>query len=168
VRLHDHHGGMNNVIIYINWEYLLGLIGTFIAVAYYANGRLSRMEISIEWLKESVSGLQIAVENRSTKLFDIRSPISLTAAGREALTKSGLKRYVDSHKHELLQRVGDHTLDAYQMQMYAFRLFAELEFDEPIQRRLNRFAFANGVSTDMLRRLGAIYLRDNAAKTLTT
>ena len=151
---------MNNLIIYINWEYFLGLIGTLIAIAYYANSRFSRLETSVEWLKETVSSLQIAFENRSAKLFDVRSPVSLTPAGRRMLIRSGLKSYIDAHKAELAQRIARSASDTYQKQLCAFRLFADLQFEQPIQGRLNKFAFANGVSTDMLRRLGAIYLRD--------
>jgi len=56
---------MNDVIIYINWEYFLGLLGTIIGLAYYANGRLTKVETSLEWLKDAVRELRIKIEQRS-------------------------------------------------------------------------------------------------------
>jgi hypothetical protein len=73
--------------IYISWEYFLGILGTLIALAYYANGRLTRIETNFEWLADTVRDLIIKAENASTKAFEIRSPISLTAKGRTTFTK---------------------------------------------------------------------------------
>jgi len=56
---------MNDVIIYINWEYFLGLLGTIIGIAYYSNGRLTKVETSLEWLKDAVRELRIRVEQYS-------------------------------------------------------------------------------------------------------
>ena len=36
------------------------------------------------------------------------------------------------------------------------------ELDDTFARHLNKFAYRNGASTDLLRRVGAIYLRDIA------
>lgn len=55
---------MNDVIIYINWEYFLGLLGTIIGIAYYANGRLTKVEISLEWLKDTLRALQSKMDRR--------------------------------------------------------------------------------------------------------
>ena len=56
---------MNDLIIYINWEYFLGLLGAIIGIAYYANGRLTRVETSLEWLKDALRQLQIKMDQRS-------------------------------------------------------------------------------------------------------
>lgn len=154
---------MNSLIIYVDWEYFLGLVGTLVVLAYYANGRFTRLETSVEWLKEALRGLKINAENSATKLFDAGSPISLTRSGQRMLRESGLQSYVDAHKDDLVARckrgaVSDH----YQLQSCAFRLFTDLMLDEPFERHLNEFAFANGVTIDLLRRVGAIYFRDLA------
>jgi len=152
---------MNTIIISINWEYFLGLIGTLIALAYYANGRFTRLETSVEWLTETFRGLKIASENSTAKLFGIGSPISLTADGERALNLSGLKSYIDTHKERLTARCRrTSSLDRYEMQSAAFRTFAEWKFERPFERQLNEFAFANGLSQDLLREVGALYLRD--------
>jgi hypothetical protein len=152
---------MNGLIIYVNWEYFLGVVGTLIAIAYYANGRFTRIETSIEWLKEALRTLKVSTENATAKLFDASSPIALTGRGRRALKDSGLAAYIDSHKDKLTRRCHvDQHADPYDVQSCSFRIFADLELDAGLERSLREFAFANGLSTDLLRRLGAIYLRD--------
>jgi hypothetical protein len=154
---------MNNIIISINWEYFLGLIGTLIALAYYANGRLTRLETSVEWLKETLRSLKIASENGAMRLFETRSPISLTKIGQRALDQSGLKAYIDAHRQELTRKCQrKRASDPYEVQLCAFRLLADLPIDASFEHQLNEFAFANGISADLLRRVGAIYLRDTA------
>jgi hypothetical protein len=154
---------MNNVTISINWEYFLGLLGTLIALAYYANGRFTRLETSVEWLTETFRGLKIASENGSMKLFDTASPVSLTKVGWHVLKESGLESYIDTQEERLTAQCRrDPSSDRYEVQSSAFRIFADWKFDRPFQRQLNEFAFANGMSSDLLRRVGAIYLRDLA------
>ena len=43
---------MNGITIYVDWAYFLGIVGTFIGIAYYANGRFTKIETTVEWLKE--------------------------------------------------------------------------------------------------------------------
>jgi hypothetical protein len=156
---------MNGISIYVNWEYFLGILGALIGLAYYANGRLTRLETSVDWLAETVRELAIRAENVSQKLFAAQSPVELTHAGRRILESSGLKSYIDGRKDELLRRcrVG-RSRDDREIQAAAFRLFVELPFEGPFGRSLNQFAFANGMSMDLLRRAGAIYLRDLGTK----
>jgi hypothetical protein len=82
--------------INITWEYFLAIFGTLIALAYYANGRLTRIETSSEWLADTVRDLSIRVENVSTRAFDLNSPISLTSTGEQLLRDSGLKSYLET------------------------------------------------------------------------
>lgn len=153
--------GMNNVIISINWEYFLGLVGTLIALAYYANGRFTRLETSVEWLTETFRGLKIASENSSARLFGVGSPVSLTREGERVLSLSGLKSYIDTHEEQLTAQCRrDPSSDRHEVQSSAFRILADWNFDRPFERQLNEFAFANGMSPDLLRRVGAIYFRD--------
>jgi hypothetical protein len=43
---------MNGITIYVDWQYFLGILGTLIGMAYYANGRFTKIETTVEWLKE--------------------------------------------------------------------------------------------------------------------
>ena len=149
--------------IIINWEYFLGILGTLIALAYYANGRLTRLETNFDWLADAVRDLIIKTENLSAKAFEIGSPVSLTATGERLLRDSGLKSYIDHRKDELTIRLRARApFDLYSIQESAFRLFDRIPLDDPFARHLNKFAYRNGTSTDLLRRVAAIYLRDIA------
>ena len=149
--------------ININWEYFLGIFGALITLAYYANGRLTRLETNFEWLADAVRDLTIKTENVSAKAFEIGSPISLTATGEQLLRDSGLKSYIDNRRDELTAGLrAQAPFDLYTIQESAFRLFDRISLDHPFDRHLNKFAYRNGTSTDLLRRVGAIYLRDIA------
>jgi hypothetical protein len=43
--------------ININWEYFLAVMGTMVVLAYYANGRFTKLETSVEWLKSAIERL---------------------------------------------------------------------------------------------------------------
>lgn len=152
---------MNTLVINIGWEYFLGVMGGLIVIAYYANGRFTALETNYAWLKEVLSELQIDFENQKAKLFERNSAVSLTAKGYDALARSGLRSYIDANRSQLRSQFGDLAeLDSYELQRRAFRLLADLTFDAAVTRHLNTYAFVNGMSTTVLRRVGAIYLRD--------
>jgi hypothetical protein len=154
---------MDAITINIGWEYFLGVMGTLIAIAYYSNGRFTALETDIGWLKEMITELSIKAENVSAKLFKNGSPASLTSAGYHALARSGLRSYVDAHRRTLLAALNAETLsNRYEIQRRAFSLMAELTLDDAVARHLSTFAFSNGMSTAILRRAAAIYLRDLA------
>lgn len=155
---------MDAIVINIDWPYFLGIIGTLLAIAYYAQGRFTGLETDVTWLKEMVSELTIRAENQLTKFFTNKSPASLTPAGHAALKASGLKSYIDAHRNVLTAKLKKARPDPYELQLHAFRLLAELPFEEVVARRLNTYAFANGISTDFVRRVGALYLRDIVAR----
>src|SRR6266849_9014092 len=110
--------------INIDWEFFLGIFGTFITLAYYANGRLTRLETNFDWLADAVRDLTIKAENVSAKAFEIGSPISLTATGERLLRDSGLKSYIDHRKDALTAQLQARApFDLYIVQESAFRLF---------------------------------------------
>jgi hypothetical protein len=149
--------------IYISWEYFLGIIGTLIALAYYANGRLTRIETNFDWLADSLRDLTIKTENASARAFEIGSPISLTATGEQLLRDSGLKSYIDHHRDELTASVRARApFDLYTVQESSFRLLDHMPLNDLFARHLNKFAYRHGMSIALLRRVGAIYLRDIA------
>jgi hypothetical protein len=149
--------------INIGWEFFLGIIGTLIALAYYANGRLTRIEANFDWLSQAVRDITIKADNISARAFDASSPISLTATGEQLLRDSGLKSYVDRRRDELTTLLQvEAPFDPYTIQERAFRLFDSIPLDETFGRNLNKFAFRTGNTTGLLRRVAAIYLRDVA------
>ena len=53
---------MSELSIHIGWEYFLGVIGTLIGIAYYTNGRLTRLETTVEWVKDTLVRLTTKFE----------------------------------------------------------------------------------------------------------
>ena len=54
--------GMSELSIHIGWEYFLGVIGTLIGIAYYTNGRLTRLETTVDWVKDALARLTANLE----------------------------------------------------------------------------------------------------------
>jgi hypothetical protein len=54
---------MNGITIYVDWAYFLGIVGTLIGIAYYANGRFTKIETTIEWLKEILLEIKTQLEH---------------------------------------------------------------------------------------------------------
>lgn len=161
-----YYGAMDAIVINIDWQYFLGIIGSLIALAYYAQGRFVALETNVTWLKEMIGELAIRADNVRSKLFESSSPISLTPAGYVALKGSGLRSYIDANRHGLLDRLHRVRFDPYELQRQTFKLLAELPLEATVAHHLNTFAFTNDISPNLLRRVGAIYLRDIAADRL--
>lgn len=156
---------MNDLVVNVSWEFFLGLLGSIIALAYYTNGRFTRLETSVDWITDALRDLTIKAENISAKLFDTSSPVSLTETGRRSLEESGLKSYIDARRRDLLEELRSVApFDPYGTEEAAFRLLRRVNFGDGPSRRLKKFAFENGLSIDLLRATGAIYLRDLALK----
>ena len=54
---------MNGITIYVDWTYFLGIVGTLIGIAYYANGRFTKIETTVEWLKEILLEIKERLED---------------------------------------------------------------------------------------------------------
>lgn len=159
-----YHAAMDAIVINIDWQYFLGIIGSLIGLTYYAQGRFTALETDVTWLKETIGELAIRADNVRSKLFESSSPISLTPAGYVALKGSGLRSYIDANRHALLDRISKLRSNPYELQRQTFKLLAELPLEAAVARHLNTFAVANDISPSLLRRVGAIYLRDIATK----
>jgi hypothetical protein len=54
---------MNGLTIYVDWQYFLGILGALIGMAYYANGRFTKIETTVEWLKEILLEIKNQLDN---------------------------------------------------------------------------------------------------------
>ena len=54
---------MNGITIYVDWAYFLGIVGTLIGIAYYANGRFTKIETTVEWLKQLLLEIKERLED---------------------------------------------------------------------------------------------------------
>jgi hypothetical protein len=152
---------MEGLVINVSWEYFLALMSSLVALAYYSSGRFTALETNVGWLKDTIAELAINAENINSKFFRNASPITLTAAGYHILQQSGLRSYVDRRRATLFRTLNTRCLyEPYELQRRSFRLFAEMAFEDAVAQHLKNFAYSNGVSMAMLRRVGAIYLSD--------
>ncbi len=110
-----------------------------------------------------------ALEGKMSGYTKSYSPIALTPEGAKLLQSSGLKQYIEEYQNRMLEFCNE-NLDmdtAYDIQESVFYYFEhELIFEEAFENQLKEYAYAHGVSTEVIRRLGAIYFRDICLKRL--
>ncbi len=79
---------MNEVAINISWEYFLGIMGALLGIAWYSNGRFTKLETSMGWVKEMLKELKTASDNETAKAFESSSPVNLNQKGEKWLTEA--------------------------------------------------------------------------------
>lgn len=158
---------MDGLLIHVSWEWTLGIFvslsAALIGIAWKASARFTALETSVEWIKTSLNDLKINAENNASKTpgFIAHSPVNLTKAGEHWLADSGLKEYIDTHQEQFLGVCGaKRETNPYEVQQHAFALLDHVSFEAAIDNRLKTFAFEQGISMSVLRRVGGIYLRD--------
>ncbi len=147
--------------IQIGWEYFLGLVGFLICIAWYSNGRFTALETSMQWVKDTLHDLKVDSENTKTPAFSSHSPVNLNSTGESWLVESGMKEYIDAHKSDFIKICEEKkTTNPYEVQKHIFKVFDITAFDPVFDDKLKKFAFEKGISTNILRRVGAIYFRN--------
>jgi hypothetical protein len=66
---------MNGLIIYVDWQYFLGILGALIGMAYYANGRFTKIETTVEWLKKILLEIKTDLDARASWRSVRRAPL---------------------------------------------------------------------------------------------
>jgi hypothetical protein len=74
---------MNGLTIYVDWQYFLGILGALIGMAYYANGRFTKIETTVEWLKEILLEIKKQFDNDRAQQKSKLSPPLLCATNIE-------------------------------------------------------------------------------------
>ncbi len=146
----------NNLIIQINWIWFLGIVGTLIFIAWKASGRFTKIEISIEWLKEKIDILW------KDKFAPAESPRNLNERGNAILNESGIKEIIDNKRNVLLALVRERrATNAYDAEQAILSVVSEMtnRFPELIPQ-LKDGSFRTGVDVGSLLFVGGIYLRD--------
>jgi hypothetical protein len=67
---------MNGLTIYVDWQYFLGIIGALIGTAYYANGRFTKIETTVEWLRQTLLEIKAQLEDKAVHRSDLDSRLS--------------------------------------------------------------------------------------------
>ena len=65
------------ISVTIGWEWALGIFGLLILVAWKGSARLAALETSMEWVKNILNDLKVAVDNAPRQVFGVGSPIEL-------------------------------------------------------------------------------------------
>lgn len=151
----------NEILINIDWKWLLGIFGTLIVIAWYANGRFTKLETSMDWVKEILHDLKVTSDNAIKPVFTSKSPVNLNQTGEAWLIESGLKDYIDGHKEELMKDCeGKKVTNPYEVQIHVFRMFDNYKFDDVFDDKLKKFAFEKGSTMSIVRRVAGIYFRN--------
>jgi hypothetical protein len=159
---------MNGLTINISWEWALGIIGVLLAIAWKGSARFVALETAMEWVKETLKELKTTAENKNlpNPAFQNQSPVNLTPVGREWLEESGLKEYIEKNPQKFQDACMEKKdSNPYEVQKHIFELFDKVQIDSVVEERLKKFAFDKGVSMDILRRIGAIHLRNLCLET---
>lgn len=149
-------------VIYIGIFKTLGIIVTFVGSllwgAWYIASRLTKVETKVEGFDTRLTNF----EGKQSNVFASASPISLKPIGVEALEGSGLKKWIDDHKNELLTHCA-RLNNPYDIQESVFKQFDQLDFGN-FEAQLKQTAFSYGWSIETMRRVGGIYFRDVCLK----
>jgi hypothetical protein len=152
---------MGGITINISWEWALGIIGTLILIAWKTSARFTAIETSLDWIADRIKDLKIEIDNMKNPGFKNGSPVALTDKGQKWLTDSGLKKYIDSNRSHLIESCSTKKeTNAYEVQQHIFTLFENMEFDKEADKKFKQYAYEEGISMEVLRRIGAIYFRD--------
>jgi len=148
----------------INIEFLIYFITTMISlivVAAKGGNKLGTIETSVKWLTDNFKDLKTEVENIKQGAYASNSPISLTPKGTTHLKGSGLETYIDERKDKLIGGCkATEESTAYEIQSKVFDMFEKIVFDGDFEQKFKNYAFEQGISMDILRRIGAIYFRN--------
>lgn len=146
------------LVINIGIYKTLTLLASLILGAWYLSHRLTKIETKVDGFENRLTNLS----GRMDKAFDSGSPITLLPKGKIILEDSGMKKYIDDHKDELLAqcKTKSSMSTPYDIQEASFKVFDELNFGNEFETMLKSSAFKHGVNMDTIRRVGGIYFRD--------
>ncbi len=149
------------ITLNISWEWALGIIGTLLLIAWKTSGRFSAIETGLQWIVDRLKDLKIDIDNVRNQAFQNNSALALTPKGKVWLNDSGLKNYIDDNLSVLQKScLAQKETNAYEAQQRIFSLFDNMEFDRSFDDKLKQYAYEQGISMEVLRRIGAIYFRD--------
>mgnify|MGYP001576060375 CR=1 FL=1 len=155
-----------NIIIYIGiWKVLsiIGVVITSVVIGTWkAASKLTSLETKVDGFEKRLTGLEGRLLDNA---FGNASPISLLPKGQTILDESGLKKYIDDRKNDLLSQCKNTNVmkNPYDIQEASFKFFDQFNFGD-FETNLKNSAYKNGVSIETIRRIAGIYFRDICLK----
>ena len=64
---------MDGITVHIGWEYFLGIFSAITVGAWYANGRFTALETSMDWVKNMLLDLKKSIDDANAKARGERS-----------------------------------------------------------------------------------------------
>jgi len=133
--------------------------------------KIDEMEKDIGEIKPDLKDIRerfAGLEGKLSGSLGSASPIHLKPKGTTILEKSGLKKYIDDNKTDLLSKCQskEQMITPYDIQTATFKFFDEMQFEKEFEDKLKTTAYEEGVSLDVVRRVGGIYFRDICLHTL--
>jgi hypothetical protein len=146
-----------NLVIYIGIWKALGIIGAIVTGVWITSKKLSRVETKVDMFETRMTNM----EGRLDSAFASASPVKLLPKGETVLNSSGLKKYIDDKKNELLSQCKskNEMKNQYDIQEATFKLFDQLDFGD-FENILKETSYKYGMSIETIRRIGGIYFRD--------
>lgn len=156
---------MEGLVISIGWEWAFGilitLVGSLITIAWITSSRFTKLETSMEWVRETLGDLKVNADNARNPVFASHSPINLNALGDTWMAESGLKAYIDARKDDYIGYCSEQeSSNPYEVQKHAFQLMDTYHFDQEFDDRLKKFAYEKGTTMAVLRRMAGIHVRN--------
>ncbi len=155
------------LVIKVDIVYFLGIVGTLVAITWFAGHKFGKLENSIDWIKRELENLWSAIKGREAVRAGLEakgSPLNPTELGWKYIKESSLENIVDREKKDwLLEKLKDSlgkNYTDYDVQETARRLLVSMK-DDPIFKPVKEYAFSNGVDADIILLLGGLLLRDN-------
>lgn len=156
------------IVIKIEIIYFLGIIGSLILIVWRGGLKLGNIENSLKWLKEGFEKVESrlgSLEVKKSGMENPGSPVDPTKKGWKYLKESGLDKIIDEEKREDLLKILKDSLPEnytkYDVQEKARIVVLNLRDDTEVGKKMEEYAFDNGISVDILLRLGGLLLRDN-------
>lgn len=158
---------MDTITINIGWEWVLGgsvsIIGTLLWISWKGSARFAALETSMDWVKKTLDELKLNSDNQASgqPLFIARSPVNLTSKGEDWLLESGMKNYIDEKREYFIEHCSKAEIpNPYELQKFIFDYFDGYKFDANFEDGLKKFVFNQGTTMGVMKRVGAIYLRN--------
>lgn len=151
---------MEGVVIHIDWPYFLGIIGALLGIAWYSSSRFTALETSMQWVIRRLD--YIDEEEKISEFAPPGSPRQLNERGLKILNESGVRRFVDEKKDELLEKIRAQTFtNPYDAERYVLDTMRSAPKAYPeIIDDIKTAAFQAGTDVDSVLLVGGFYLRD--------
>ena len=176
---------MTEFTISIDMLYFLGIVGMLLVISWRAGAQFTKIETLFDGLSQKINRLENStddftkriskveastdmlterigsIEGRNKYTLISHSPESLSEKGKRILDEAGLTKYIEDNLDTLEVLMKSNKLEtSYDIQETALDLFRDIQFNPDFERKIKESAYNEGISMELMRHMGGIYLRD--------